>query len=199
MYTFEMTTADFRASTAGVYQELRLWSFECLITKVEFLSRIECSVQSQLSSNSGSDVGGYRIRSDEARSLLNSVLLMFLVRRKVNFEGGEEDVGVRLRWVEIGKWSDTVMKDCGIVGERLVWKEVITRSSVWLCMWAETETCWVRLVYDNRSVNCWDKESRASSRCMLKSPVIIDSCEVVAADEGKFGIHLEKCWWVEST
>ena len=38
-------------------------------------------------SSSGSDVGGCRIRSDEARSLLNSMILLFLVRRKVNSEG----------------------------------------------------------------------------------------------------------------
>ena len=35
--------------------------------------------------------------SDKGRSLLNSMKLMFLLRRKVNLEGGEEDVGVRLR------------------------------------------------------------------------------------------------------
>ena len=50
----------------------------------------------QLSSNSGSDVGGCRIRSDKGRSLLNSMILIFLVRRKVNLEGGG-GVGVRLR------------------------------------------------------------------------------------------------------
>ena len=48
-------------------------------------------------SSSGSDVGGCRIRLDEARSLLNSTTLMFLVQQKVNSEGGGEGVGVRLR------------------------------------------------------------------------------------------------------
>ena len=34
---------------------------------------------------------------------------------------------------------------------------------------------------DNRSVNCSVEESRGSSRCMLKSPVIMNSCGVVVA------------------
>ena len=42
-------------------------------------------------------VGGCRIKSDEARSLLNSMKLMFFVRRKVNSEGGRGDVGVMMR------------------------------------------------------------------------------------------------------
>ena len=37
------------------------------------------------------------IKSDEARSLLNSMKLMFLVRRKVNSEGGGGGVDVMLR------------------------------------------------------------------------------------------------------
>ena len=36
-------------------------------------------MESSLSSNSGSDVGGCRISSDKARSLLNSTIMMFLV------------------------------------------------------------------------------------------------------------------------
>ena len=54
-------------------------------------------MKSYLLSSSASDVAGSRIRSDEARSLLNSTILMFLVRRKVILEGGGGGVGVRLR------------------------------------------------------------------------------------------------------
>ena len=66
--------------------------FESLVIKGACLSMIE-----RLSSSSVSDVGVCRIRSYEARSLLNSMILMFLVRRKVNSEGGGGCVGVRLR------------------------------------------------------------------------------------------------------
>ena len=52
-------------------------------------------------------------------------------------------------------------------------------------MGVETETCWVRLVDDNRSVNCCEEESGWSSRCMLKSPVIMNSCGVVTAEDRK--------------
>ena len=52
------------------------------------------------------------------------------MRRKVNSEGGGGGVGVMLRWEKIGKWSDTVIKDCDIVGERFVWEEVITITIV---------------------------------------------------------------------
>ena len=97
----------------------------------------------------------------------------------------------RLKWVKIWKWSDTVLRYCDIVGERFVREEVITRSSVWLCMWVETETCWVRLVDDNRRVNCWEEESRGSSTWILKSPVIMNSCGVVVAEDKKFENHLE--------
>ena len=38
---------------------------------------------------------------------------MFFVRRKVNSEGGGGGVGVMLRWVKIGKWSDTKQADSG--------------------------------------------------------------------------------------
>ena len=63
---------------------------ESSVIKGACLSRIERKVESQLLSSSGSDVEGCRIRSDEARSLLNSTILMFLVRRKVNSEGVRE-------------------------------------------------------------------------------------------------------------
>ena len=71
--------------------------FESLVIKGTCLSKIERSVKLWLSSNAGSDVEGCRIRSDKARSLLNSIILMFLVRRKVYFkkwclrrDGGDE-------------------------------------------------------------------------------------------------------------
>ena len=43
----------------------------------------------------------------------------------------------------------------------------------------------MRLEDDNRYVNCEEEESRGSSRCMLKSPVIINSCGVMAAEDRK--------------
>ena len=45
---------------------------------------------------------------------------------------------------------------------------------------------------DNRSVNSSEEKSRGSSRCMLKSPVIMNLCGVVAAEDRTFGIHLER-------
>ena len=43
----------------------------------------------------------------------------------------------------------------------------------------------MRLADDNRSVNFREEESRASSRCMLKSIVIMNSCGLVAAEDRK--------------
>ena len=68
-----------------------------MVIKDACLSRSERRVESKLSSSSGSDVGGCRIRSDEETSLLNSMIFMFLVRREVNSEGSGGGVGVRLR------------------------------------------------------------------------------------------------------
>ena len=87
--------ADFRASGTEVYQVLDLRGFESLVIKGACLSRIERRGNRSYRVV-GSDVAGCRIRSDEARSLLNTMILMFLVRRKVNLEGGG-GVGVRLR------------------------------------------------------------------------------------------------------
>ena len=53
-----------------------------MVIKGACLSRIESRVESKLLSSSCNDVGGCSIKSDEARSLLNSMKLMFLVRRK---------------------------------------------------------------------------------------------------------------------
>ena len=41
-------------------------------------------------------MGRCRVRSDEARSLLNSTILMLLVRQKVILDGGGRGVDVRL-------------------------------------------------------------------------------------------------------
>ena len=68
------------------------------------------------------------------------------MRRKVNSEGGEGGVGVMLRWVKIGKWSDTVIKDCDIVGERFVWEEVINEVQ---CM----------IMYVSRDINIFGEVS----------------------------------------
>ena len=51
---------------------------------------------------------------------------------------------------------------------------------------------WVRLMDDNRFENCLVEESRGSSRCMLKSPVIMNSCGVVAAENRKVWISSRK-------
>ena len=50
-----------------------------------------------------------------------------------------------------------------------------------IIMYVSRETCWVRLV-DDRYVNCGEEEWRGS-RCMLKLPVIMNSCQVVAAED----------------
>ena len=44
--------------------------------------------------NSGSDLGGCRIRSDDVRSLLNFMILMILARREVILEGMKEDISI---------------------------------------------------------------------------------------------------------
>ena len=46
------------------------------------LSRIERRVGLYIFSSSGSDVGGCSIKSDEVRSLVNSMILMFLEIQK---------------------------------------------------------------------------------------------------------------------
>ena len=67
-----------------------------MVIKGACLSRIDRRVESWLSSSSGSDVGGCRIRSDEVISLLNSMIIMPFLQRKINSEGGGGGVGV---WV----------------------------------------------------------------------------------------------------
>ena len=80
-----------------MYQGLGLRGFENLVIKGACLSRIERRVKSFIFNSLSIDVGGCRINSVEARSLLNSMTLMFLVQRKANSEGGWGDVGVLLR------------------------------------------------------------------------------------------------------
>ena len=84
------------------------------------------------------------------------------------------------------------MKVIRYSNERLwyCWREISIRGSdnevrcMIMCV-SRDRNMLVRLVDDNRFVNCWEEESRGSSRCMLKSPVIVNSCEVVAADKRK--------------
>jgi len=87
--------------------------------------------------------------------------------------------------VNIGKWSDGVQRVVVRDGAREESEEVITRSRMWPVLWVGKSTCWVRLNED-RTDRIWEvRWSLGLSRCRLKSPVIINSCGVVAAMERK--------------
>ena len=95
---------------------------------------------------------------------------MLFCETERNFGRGGESAGVKSRWMKIGNWLDTAIaiKDCNIGGERSDWEEGITRYSAWLYMLAETQTCWVRLMGNNKYVHFWEKESIGLSNCILK-------------------------------
>ena len=53
------------------------------------------------------------------------------MRRKLNVVGGGDGLGMILRVVKIGKWSDVDRTECDMTGFRVVLVEVMTRSRVW--------------------------------------------------------------------
>ena len=118
-------------------------------------------------------------------------LMDFMQRKKCLVNGGG-DGGEMTRDVKIGKWSDGETSEWVIVGDRVESFVVMTRSSVWPAWWVGKLTCWLRLAFLRRERNCCECRSEWLSVCMLKSPVIRNSCGVVAAVEMKVWKSMRK-------
>ena len=77
------------------------------------------------------------------------------------------------------------MREMVMLGVSVVSACVIIRSRMWPDLCVGVLTCCMRLVLESRSENWMVCRSKRLSRWMLKSPVMIKSCGVVAADERK--------------
>ena len=87
--------------------------------------------------------------------------------------------------VKMGKWSEGDQWKVDGDGAREESDDVITRSRIWFLSWVGKSTCWVRLKEDNTGRNWEVIVSVGLSRCMLKSPLMINTWGVVAGSERK--------------
>ena len=110
---------------------------------------------------------------------------MECTRRKEWSVGGGSGVGLIDSLVKTGKWSDGDQWVKETPKASKVSEEVMTRSRMWFLSCVGKWTCWLRLKEERRDRNWEVRVSAGLSRWMLKSPVMINSWGVVAAEERK--------------
>jgi len=106
-------------------------------------------------------------------------------RKEWSVGGGGSGAGFIDSLVNTGKWSDGDQWVQETAGASEVSEEVMTRSRVWFLSCVGMWTCWLRWKEERRDRNWEVRVSAGLSRWMLKSPVMINSWGVVAAEERK--------------
>jgi len=122
---------------------------------------------------------------EDFRSVRKEPMSMECRRRKEWSVGGGSGVGLIDSLVKTGKWSDRDKWVKETSGASKVSEEVMTRSRMWFLSCVGKWTCWLRLKEERRDRNWEVRVSAGLSTWMLKSPVMINSWGVVAAEERK--------------
>ena len=120
---------------------------------------------------------------EDFRSVRKEPTSMECSRLKEWSDGGGSGVGFIDSLVKTGKWSDGDRWVKETAGASKVSEEVTTRSRMWFLSCVGKWTCWLRLREERRDRNWEVRVSAGLSRWMLKSPVMINSWGVVAAEE----------------